>query len=115
LDIGERFFAPSAAEWRDWLEHHHDSRKDIWLILHKKGSQEASVRFEEAVEEALCFGWVDSQTKSVDSQSYALRFSPCRKNSNWSAANRALAVRLIREGRMTGAGLAVLPDVLQPG
>lgn len=113
MDIGERFVARSAAEWRAWLEENHAVRPDIWLILYKKGTGETGVRYEEAVEEALCFGWVDSQMKSVDSRCYALRFSPRRKASNWSATNRTLAARLIEEGRMTDAGLAVLPADIQ--
>jgi len=82
MDIGEQVTAESRAQWRTWLASHHMTRSNIWLVLYKKGSRQASVKYDEAVEEALCFGWIDGQMKSIDSERYALRFSPRRKRSN---------------------------------
>lgn len=72
-----------------------------------------SVPYEDAVLEALCYGWVDGKMRSVDEESYAVRFSPRRKGSNWAPSNRARIEKLKREGRLTPAGLAVLPDDLR--
>jgi uncharacterized protein YdeI (YjbR/CyaY-like superfamily) len=112
MEIGERIHPASAAAWRAWLEQHHGARKDIWLIVPKKGAATPGVSYAAAVEEALCFGWIDSQMRGVNDQVYALRFTPRRRGSTWAASTRSLAARLIAEGRMAPAGLAVLPTDL---
>jgi uncharacterized protein YdeI (YjbR/CyaY-like superfamily) len=109
MDIGETVRVRSRAEWRTWLSRHHADRQEIWLVYYKKGSGEAGISYDESVEEALCFGWVDGQTKGLDAASYAGRFTPRRPGSNWSPSNRERAARLVREGRMTEAGKRVLP------
>jgi uncharacterized protein YdeI (YjbR/CyaY-like superfamily) len=109
MDIGTRLYASSAAEWRRWLDTHSATERDIWLVFFKKGTGKHGVAYHEAVEEALCFGWIDGQMKGIDAESYALRFSPRRKRGAWSETNRNLARQLIREGRMTPRGTAVLP------
>ena len=83
--------------------------RDIWLVFYKRGSGKHGISLSEAIEEALCFGWVDSQMKGIDALSYALRFTPRGKRSSWSATNRELARRLIREGRMSERGRTALP------
>ena len=72
----ETFFAPDQGTWRSWLAAHHSSRSQIWLLLHKKHVDEPSVSYEEAVSEALCWGWIDGLTKSWDERSYVVRFTP---------------------------------------
>src|SRR5947209_431820 len=109
MDIGTRLSVGSAKEWRGWLEAHSASERDIWVVFYKKGSGKRGITLPEAIEEALCFGWVDSQLKGIDAESYALRFTPRGKNSHWSAANRDLARRLLHEGRMSDRGRAALP------
>jgi uncharacterized protein YdeI (YjbR/CyaY-like superfamily) len=112
MDIGETVRVRSRAEWRGWLSRHHANRQEIWVVYYKKGSGKAGISYEESVEEALCFGWVDGQIKGLDAISYAGRFTPRRPGSNWSASNRERVARLLREGRMTDAGKRVLPPDL---
>src|SRR5712692_6477148 len=114
MEIGETLLVTTRQEWREWLAQHYRDRKEIWLIYYKKGSGKTGISYEESVEEALCFGWIDGINKGINEETYAGRFTPRRPKSPWSASNRARAARLLREGRMTEAGLAVLPaEVLQ--
>lgn len=105
MEISKTVTAKDRDEWRGWLEGHHLSEADIWLVFYKKSSGIPSVTQAEAVEEALCFGWIDSVMKSLDEQRYSLRFTP-RKNMNWSETNKRRALKMIGQGRMTPAGLA---------
>jgi len=82
------------------------------LIQYKKATRKPSINYVEAVEEAICFGWIDGLEKSMDAERYALRFSPRRPKSNWTDTNRKRARKMIEEGRMTKAGLAKLPENL---
>lgn len=112
MEIGETLLVHSREEWRAWLAEHGQEKKEIWLIYYKKKARMTgipSITYEEAVEEALCSGWIDNMSKGIDAERYAVRFAPRRRKSSWTATNRALAARFIREGRMTEAGLAVLP------
>src|SRR5579859_3515115 len=113
MEIGETLLVTTQQEWREWLEQHYAERKEIWLVYYKKGSGKRGIAYEEAVEEALCFGWIDGAIKGIDEETYAGRFTPRRVKSPWSASNRTRVVRLLEEGRMTGAGLAVLPADLR--
>ncbi len=105
----ETFSARNRDEFRQWLMNNHATQKEIWLVIYKKTSGEPSITYEEAVEEALCFGWIDSSMKSLDPRMYIQRFTPRRKGSNWSEANEFKARRLVAEGKMTEAGRAALP------
>lgn len=100
--------AANRDEWRAWLAAHHDAETGVWLVLRKKASKEPGVTYEEAVEEALCFGWIDSRTMRIDESAYRQLFTPRRRGGNWAASNKARVERLIAEGRMTPAGLAVI-------
>jgi uncharacterized protein YdeI (YjbR/CyaY-like superfamily) len=113
MDIGETLLVTSRQEWRNWLSQHHADHKEIWLIYYKKSSGKSGISYEESVEEALCFGWIDGAFKGIDEETYAGRFTPRRAKSPWSASNRARVARLLQEGRMTDAGLAVLPEDLR--
>lgn len=113
MDIGETLLVHNATEWRDWLAHHHSEKREIWLIYYKKLSGKTGISYEEAVEEALCFGWIDGAIKSNDKDTYAGRFTPRRAKSRWSKSNRARVIHLLSEGRMTEAGLAMLPSDLR--
>jgi uncharacterized protein YdeI (YjbR/CyaY-like superfamily) len=96
---------PSAPEFWDWLASHHGQTDGIWLCFFKKTSGEASLTHSEALDEALCYGWIDGQAKAYDERSWLQRFSPRRPASSWSKINTQHAERLIRVGRMTPAGL----------
>lgn len=95
----------SAADFEAWLDEHHDRSRGIWLKLAKKGSGVESVTRSEAVDVALCFGWIDGQTASVDDTYWMQRYTPRRPKSKWSQVNRDRAEALIAEGRMRPAGL----------
>ena len=95
----------SPAEWEQWLEENHTVSKGIWMQMFKKGSGIASVYYAEALDVALCYGWIDGQLKSIDELSYMQRFTPRRPKSLWSKRNIAHVARLVEEGRMKPAGL----------
>ena len=105
----------TAAEWRRWLERHHDSETGVWLLIAKKGASRPGVSLVDATEEALCFGWIDSAMRPVDDERYRLRYTPRRAKSNWSEVNKARVERLVREGRMTDAGLAKVEEAKADG
>ena len=114
MEVGEILLVSTRGEWREWLEQHHGDYKEIWLIYFKKTSGKAGISYEESVEEALCFGWIDGAIKGIDLETYAGRFTPRRAKSPWSDSNRERATRLLQDGCMAEAGLAVLPiDLLQ--
>jgi uncharacterized protein YdeI (YjbR/CyaY-like superfamily) len=96
----------SAKAFRGWLEQHHDTASEIWVCYYKKSSGKQSITWPESVDEALCFGWIDSVRKSLDDERYVNRFTPRRKGSVWSAANIRRVDELTEEGRMHPAGLA---------
>jgi len=93
-------------DWRSWLEEHHASEKEIWLVYYRKKTGKPRISYEDAVEEALAFGWIDSIQRNIDAERFAQRFSPRKDDSNWSEANKERVRRLIASGRMTPAGLA---------
>jgi uncharacterized protein YdeI (YjbR/CyaY-like superfamily) len=98
------FFADSDA-FSEWLERQHAHTPEVWLLFHKKGSGRASQTWSEAVDVALCFGWIDGLRKSVDDKSYQVRFTPRKKNSVWSSVNVRKAEVLARSGKMRPEGL----------
>lgn len=94
-------------EFREWLTKNHASNKGIWLVFGKAGHVN-TVKPEEALEEALCFGWIDGLLKSVDETRYIKKFTPRKKDSKWSEKNRNTAMQLVEKGQMTDAGLAAI-------
>lgn len=98
-------FFPTPADFRRWLEQNHESKTELWVGFHKKGSGRPSMTWPESVDEALCFGWIDGIRKRLDAESYVNRFTPRKAGSNWSAINTRRAKELIRTGRMQPAGL----------
>ncbi len=100
-----RFFA-STGEWRAWLEEHHSDTEEVWVGLYKRGSGHPSITWPEAVDGALCFGWIDGVRKSIDAASYKIRFTPRRQRSIWSAINIRRVAELSKLGLMHSAGLA---------
>jgi uncharacterized protein YdeI (YjbR/CyaY-like superfamily) len=105
MEITKTLYVSTRSSWRAWLKKHHDSSTEIWLIYYKKNSGKPRIPYNDAVEEALCFGWIDSITKSVDGLKYAQRFTPRKPKSPWSPMNRVRARRLIRAGVMTPTGM----------
>jgi uncharacterized protein YdeI (YjbR/CyaY-like superfamily) len=99
----------TAAQWRAWLASHHDSAVEVWLVFHKRHTNRASIPYEDAVNEALCFGWIDSLVKRLDDDRYARKFTPRRAGSRWSTANRERYARLEAGGRLMPAGRELAP------
>ena len=100
--------ASTSAEWRAWLARHCRSEQQVWLVIQHKDSGTPGVRYAEAVEQALCFGWIDSQARGRDADSFQLRFTPRSPRSTWSRVNRQRATRMIELGLMTGHGQALI-------
>ncbi|MEW6511038.1 MAG: YdeI/OmpD-associated family protein [Bacteroidota bacterium] len=115
MDIGQTLYVKDRRQFRSWLKKHHRSEKEIWLVYYKKNSGKPRIPYNDAVEEALCFGWIDSILKPIDHVCYAQRFSPRKPGSKLSPMNRERVRRLIRSGRMTKAGLdAIRHHVREP-
>lgn len=111
----ETFYPKIRQEWRDWLQENHDKKQSIWLIYFKKESKLPSVIYSEAVDEALCFGWIDSKSKPIDSDSYMQFFCRRKPKSVWSKINKEKIARLTQEGLMTKAGLDCIEIAKQNG
>lgn len=101
--------------WRAWLEEHHVQEREAWLLIPKSQSHEQGITLREAIEEALCFGWVDSLMQPIDAGTYALRFTPRKPKSIWSKVNRDRVEQLISQGKMTEAGLAKVREAQASG
>lgn len=106
---------PTRADWRAWLEAHYSTATEVWLLHYKKGVAKQSVSYVEAVEEALCFGWIDGVMHGVDAEKFAQRYTPRKRGSVWAENNKRRVEKLIREGRMTPAGLAHVDAAKQSG
>jgi uncharacterized protein YdeI (YjbR/CyaY-like superfamily) len=101
--------------WRAWLEEHHAIEKEAWLLILKKHATGPGVGYEQALEEALCFGWIDGLMRPVDDETFTLRFSPRKPRSIWSESNKQRAARLIEQGRMAEAGLVKIREAWENG
>jgi uncharacterized protein YdeI (YjbR/CyaY-like superfamily) len=112
---GQPLHVAASEEWRFWLQANHAVEKEVWLTIYKKNTATRGVTLEEATEEALCFGWIDSSMKPIDDEKYVLRYTPRRKGSNWSERNKKRVAELIEQGRMTEAGLAKIDEAKQNG
>ena len=101
--------ASSRGQWRGWLQKHHDSVAEIWLVFHKLHTGRRCIAYEDAVEEALCFGWIDSLVKRLDDDRYARKFTPRKADSRWSTIDRRRYAKLQAEGRLAAPGLERAP------
>lgn len=111
MKITETFYAPERAAWRKWLEEHHETSGEVWLIYYKKHTDRPNVTYEESVQEALCFGWIDSILKSIDSEKYVRKFTPRKPGSRWSDSNRKRVKLLLEQELMKEAGLRSIEGV----
>jgi uncharacterized protein YdeI (YjbR/CyaY-like superfamily) len=109
MQIGETLYVTTRDDFRKWLIKNHQTKKEIWVIQYKKATKKPSINYVDAVEEAICFGWIDGFEKGIDVERYATRFTPRRAKSNWTNTNKERARKMIAEGRMTKAGRATLP------
>lgn len=102
------FYAKSVRDWRKWLEKNGEKEKGVWLLIYKKDSGKPSINYRQAVDEALCFGWIDSKPNKKDEESYYQFFSRRNPRSRWSAINKAKVDELIAEGRMHETGMKMI-------
>lgn len=108
-------YLKTSQEWRDWLASEYDKEKEVWLIFYKKETGIQSIDYEAAVEEALCYGWIDSIIKKIDDARYARKFTPRNENSKWSESNKNRVERLIESGRMTQTGMLLINQAKESG
>jgi uncharacterized protein YdeI (YjbR/CyaY-like superfamily) len=101
--------------WRRWLEKNHGKASEIWLIYYKKHTGKPTVQYGEAVEEALCFGWIDSTVRTLDDERYMQKYTPRNKTSRWSDLNRKRAEKMIKAGKMTDAGMVKIDEAKKSG
>jgi len=111
----ETFYPKSRQEWREWLQKNHDKKQSVWLVYCKKKSNIPTVIYSEAVDEALCFGWIDSKSKPIDNEKFIQFFSRRKENSVWSKVNKEKFERLTRDGLMTEAGFEIVEKAKQNG
>lgn len=111
----KQLYVTNRDQWREWLSGHYATESGIWLIFYKKKTSKPTIGYEAAVEEALCFGWIDSIIKRVDAKKYARKFTPRKDNSNWSALNKKRADKMIKQGKMTYFGLAKIQTAKKTG
>ena len=98
-----KFYFSNRKEWRKWLKENYSSVKEVWLIYYKKHTGKPRIPYDDAVEEALCFGWIDSTVKRIDDEKYCQKFTPRKDKSNWSEHNKKRVAKMIRQGKMTKA------------
>jgi uncharacterized protein YdeI (YjbR/CyaY-like superfamily) len=115
LDETPLFYAPDRATWRKWLTENHETSTGVFLLSYRKATGKPSLKYDDAVEEALCFGWIDSALRKVDDDSSKLLYTPRKLKSNWSAVNKIRVDKLITEGAMMPAGLAKIEWAKQNG
>ena len=108
MEIGKTLYVTDRKSWRAWLRKNHRTKSEIWLIFYKLNSGKKRIPYNDSVEEALCFGWIDSIIKPIDGKKFAQRFSPRRPGSQLSEMNRERVRRLVKSRKMTSAGLSAI-------
>ncbi|MFH1101994.1 MAG: YdeI/OmpD-associated family protein [Methanobacteriota archaeon] len=115
MNLGKAQHFIDRTAWRTWLQQNHTSSKELWLVHYRKSSGKTSVPHREAVEEALCFGWIDSTLKKIDEERFILRYTPRKAKSVWSKINKEKAEQLITQGLMTDAGTKKIEEAKRHG
>jgi uncharacterized protein YdeI (YjbR/CyaY-like superfamily) len=115
LDDGEKVVAPDAATWRSWLEQNHTRAKGAWLLRGRPGFTDRHVPYEDAIRQALCFGWIDGPVRTFDDETGGLWFSPRRPSSGWAATNKARLIELEAAGLMADAGIRAVEQAKANG
>ncbi len=115
METSGKLYVTSRDDWRAWLRRNHDTKKEVWLIYYKKQTGKPSIPYDDSVEEALCFGWIDSIIKKIDDEKFARKFTPRKAKSKWSEANKKRAKRMMKEGKMEEAGLARIMEAKKGG
>jgi|SRR5665647_1068640 len=111
----ENIYFRNKEEFRNWLEENHDTNPGIWVIFYKKHINIDCIKYNELLEEVLCFGWIDSLIKKIDDDKYARKITPRTNTQKWSELNKKKVIELIKEGKMTQAGLHKIDNYLKTG
>ncbi len=111
----KRLYVKTSDEWKKWLTKNHDKIEEVWLIFYKKETGKPSIEYEAAVEEALCFGWIDSIIKKIDEERYVRKFTPRKDKSVWSESNKKRVKKVVKDGRMTEYGLEKIKAAKKSG
>jgi len=115
METSEALFFENGQQWRTWLQQNHAEKNAIWLTHYKKNSGKTGISYDEALEEALCYGWIDGKLKKLDDEKYIIRYSPRKAKSVWSKLNKDKVEQLIESGKMTEAGLAKIEEAKSNG
>ena len=111
----KQVYVKTRKEWRDWLNQHHDKSNGIWLVFYKKHTRKATLEYDEAVEEALCFGWIDSIIKKIDDEKYVRKLTSSKADSQWSELNKKRITKLNKQGLLTKAGIVKVQEAKASG
>lgn len=112
---GKQLYMANRQEWRAWLGENHDKEKEVWLVYFKKHTGKPSIPYDDAVEEALCFGWIDSLVHTIDDERYTQKYTPRKAKSIWSELNKTRVQKMIEQGKMTPAGLKLIEEAKANG
>jgi uncharacterized protein YdeI (YjbR/CyaY-like superfamily) len=112
MNLGKTLYFVNRNDWRSWLAKNYNKEKEIWLIYYRKSSGKPRISYNDAVEEALCYGWIDSTLKGIDEEKFAQRFSPRRPKSKLSEMNKERIRRLIQKKKMTPTGLSIVKHLM---
>lgn len=115
MSVREELYVTGREEWREWLKRNHASKREVWLVYYKQHTGRPRIPYDDAVEEALCFGWIDSIVRKIDDEMFAQKFTPRTGKSRWSETNKERAVRMVKMGRMTEAGFRRIREAKESG
>ncbi|MFC1943889.1 YdeI family protein [Chloroflexota bacterium] len=115
METGETRYFENGRQWREWLTKNHATTDGVWLVHYKKRANKTGISYTDALEEALCFGWIDGKMRSIDGEKHMIRYSPRKAKSVWSLLNRERALRLIESGKMSDAGIARIEEAKRNG
>lgn len=115
MEPKEPLFFPDRASWRRWLRKNHDESSEVWMLAYKVHTGKKGLSYSDALDEALCYGWIDSRMRRIDDEKHMWRFAPRKTNSIWSLSNRKRVERLIREGRMRAPGMSKIDAAKKNG
>ena len=115
MKLADGLYVTNRDDWRAWLRKNYETKKEIWLIYYKKHTGKPSIPYDDSVEEALCFGWIDNIIKRIDDEKFVRKFTPRKAKSKWSEANKRRVRKMTEVGKMTEAGLAKVKEAKKTG
>jgi uncharacterized protein YdeI (YjbR/CyaY-like superfamily) len=115
MNMSKTLHVTNREDWRAWLKENHDKEQEVWLIFYKKHTGKPVIPYDDAVEEALCFGWIDSIIKRMDDEKFSRKFTPRKADSKWSELNKKRVKKMIQQGRMTEAGVVLINAAKKSG